>query len=80
MKVLAINGSPMKEKGNTTTILNPFLDGLQEAAADIESFYTQNLRINPCQGEFHCWFKTPAKCFQKDDMQMLLPKISYADL
>jgi multimeric flavodoxin WrbA len=80
MKVLAINGSPMKEQGNTAAILTPFLDGIREAGAEIELFNTKSLKINPCQGEFNCWFKTPSKCFQKDDMQMLLPKFSQADL
>jgi len=80
MKVLAINGSPMKDKGNTAAILTPFLDGMREAGAEIELFYIKNLKIKPCQGEFNCWFKTPAECFQKDDMQTLLPKFSQADL
>jgi len=80
MKVLTINGSPMKDKGNTAFILTPFLDGMREAGAEIEVFYTKNLEINPCQGEFNCWLKTPGKCFQEDDMQMLLPKFSQADL
>lgn len=80
MKVLAINGSPMKEQGNTAAILTPFLDGMREAGAEIELFNTKSLKINPCQGEFNCWFKTPSKCFQKDDMQMLLPRLSQADL
>lgn len=80
MKVLAINGSPMKEKGNTAVILTPFLEGIREAGGEIELFYTKSIKINPCQGEFNCWFKTPSECFQKDDMQMLLPKFSQADL
>lgn len=80
MNVLAINGSPMKEKGNTAAILTPFLDGIREAGAEIELFYTKDLKIHPCQGEFNCWFKTPGKCFQKDDMQTLLPKFRQTDL
>jgi multimeric flavodoxin WrbA len=80
MKVLAVNGSPMKDKGNTASILTPFMDGMREAGAEIELFYTKNLRINPCQGEFNCWFKTPGRCFQEDDMQMLIPKFGQADL
>lgn len=80
MKVLAINGSPKMDKGNTALILNPFLEGMREAGAEVELFYTKKLKINPCQGEWNCMFKTPGVCFQKDDMQMLLPKLGEADI
>ena len=80
MKVIAFNGSPHMDKGNTALILDPFLDGLREAGAEVELFYTKKLDINPCQGEFNCWFKTPGSCFQCDDMRMLLPKLAEADL
>ena len=80
MKVLAINSSPRMDKGNTAVILNPFLDGMKEAGADVELFYTKKLNINPCQGEFNCWLKTPGECFQKDDMEIIRPKIFDADV
>jgi multimeric flavodoxin WrbA len=80
MKVLAINSSPMMDEGNTALILNPFLEGMREEGANVELFYTRKLRINPCQGEFNCWVKTPGKCFQNDDMQMIDPKMRDADI
>ena len=80
MKVLAINASPRMNKGNTALILNPFLEGMKEAGAHVELFYTRKLNINPCTGEFDCWIKTPGECYQKDDMQMLLPRIREADI
>jgi len=80
MKVLAINSSPMMDKGNTALILDPFLEGMREAGAEVELFYTKKLKINPCQGEFNCWLKTPGVCWQKDDMQMLRPKLGEADV
>ena len=79
-KVIAINSSPIMNKSNTALVLDPFLEGMKEAGAEVELFYTKKLKINPCQGEFHCWLKTPGKCFHKDDMQMLLPKIAEADV
>ena len=75
MKVLALNSSPMMGKGNTALILTPFLDGMREAGAEVELFYTKKLKINPCQGEFNCWLKTPGVCWQNDGMQMLIPKL-----
>jgi multimeric flavodoxin WrbA len=74
MKVLAINGSPKMDKGNTAMILDPFLQGMREAGAEVELYYTKKLDINPCQGEFNCWLKTPGKCSQKDDMEMINQK------
>jgi multimeric flavodoxin WrbA len=80
MKVIAFNGSPKMDKGNTALILGPFLEGLREAGAEVELFYTKKLNINPCQGEFNCWLKTPGKCHQEDDMQMLHPKMRAAEV
>lgn len=78
MKAIAINASPMMDKGNTASILIPFLDGMREAGAEVELYYTRQLDIKPCQGEFKC--RIDGKCFQKDDMEMLLPKLAEADI
>jgi len=80
MKVLAINGSPHMDEGNTAMILNPFLEGMKEAGSDVEIFYTRKLKIGACNGDMSCWFVNPGVCGQKDDMQMLLPKIKEADV
>ena len=80
MKVLAINSSPNKDKGNTALILGPFLDGMKEAGAEVELYYTRNLKINPCYGDFSCWTREGGKCSQDDDMAMLDPKIRGADI
>jgi len=80
MKALAINGSPHMDEGNTALILHPFLEGMKEEGCDVEVFYTRKLDIGPCNGDMSCWFANPGKCGQKDDMQMLLPKIKEADV
>lgn len=80
MNVLAINGSPHMDDGNTAIILTPFLDGMKEAGANVELFYTRKLKIGPCNGDLSCWFKNPGRCGQDDDMQMLLPKFKEADV
>ena len=80
MKVLAFNCSPRMDKGNTALILTPFLDGMREAGAEVELFFARKLKINPCRGCFICKLKTPGVCFQKDDMQTLLPKLREADI
>ena len=75
MKVLAFNGSPKMGKGNTALILNPFLEGMRDAGAEVELFYTRKLKINPCTGELLCWGKMPGQCHISDDMQLLYPKL-----
>jgi len=80
MKAIALNGSPHMEEGNTAMILNPFLEGMKEAGCDVEVFYTMKLKIGPCNGDMSCWFKNPGICGQKDDMQMLAPKLKEADI
>ena len=80
LKVVAINGSPKMDKGNTALILGPFLEGMREVGAEVELFYTKKLDVNPCQGCFTCSLRTPGECFQKDDMQMLHPKLCEADI
>jgi multimeric flavodoxin WrbA len=80
MNVLAINGSPHGGKGNTALILDPFLEGLRDAGADVELVCTRDLDINPCLGCFGCWIKTPGQCVQKDDMAGLLHQLREADM
>jgi len=80
MKVLAINGSPHRGKGNTALILAPFLEGLRDGGAEVELLCTRELHINPCLGCFRCWIKTPGKCVQEDDMAGLLPRLRQADV
>ena len=79
MKVVAINSSPLMGKGNTAVVLDPFLEGMREAGAEVELLYTKKLDIKPCQGDFICWTKTPGECHQKDDMEWVRPKMAEAD-
>jgi multimeric flavodoxin WrbA len=80
MKVLAINGSPHRGRGNTALILEPFLEGLRGGGAEVELLCTRDLHINPCLGCFGCWTKTPGKCVQEDDMAGLLPRLRQAEV
>jgi multimeric flavodoxin WrbA len=67
MRVLAINGSPHMDNGNTAMILSPFIEGMKEAGADVDLIYTKKLNIGPCNGDMNCWFKNPDQCGRKDD-------------
>lgn len=80
MKILSVNGSPHKEKGNTYIIVRAFLDGAMEEGAEVEEIFLQDKKIGYCLGCYMCWSKSPRKCIQKDDMQEILPKVLESDL
>ena len=80
IKAIAINGSPRKDKGNTGMILKPFVEGMTDAGCEVEVHYTKGLKLNPCTGEFQCWWETPGECYIKDDMDVLYPKLRDADI
>ena len=77
-KVIVIYHS--QQFGDTKSLAEALAEGVREAGAEVELFYTKKLKINPCQGESNCWFKTPGKCFQQDDMQLLYPMLREADI
>lgn len=79
-RVVAVNGSPNREKGNTERILRPFLEGMKEAGAKIDLLYAKRLDIKPCKGELYCWNTNPGKCHIKDDMQSVYPLLKRADI
>lgn len=80
MNVIALNGSPRKNNGNTALILNPFIEGMMKAGADVERYYVDDLKIFPCHGDLACWTKTPGICPLDDDMMWLNPQIAEADI
>jgi multimeric flavodoxin WrbA len=78
--VLAINGSPRKDKGNTAMVLAPFIEGMEGAGATTKVLYAAEIDINDCLADFNCWFENPGECIQKDGMQELYPEIRKADI
>lgn len=80
MKIVVINGSPKTNNDNTSLVLTPFLDGMREAGAKVTRFDTEKLKIKPCRECKKCLYKTPVECYQRDDMQMVLPELSQAQV
>jgi hypothetical protein len=80
VRVVAVNGSPKMEKGNTQLVLSVFLDGMRKAGASVELFYAKRMNVKHCTGELQCWNATPGKCYIDDEMQMLYPKLRQADI
>lgn len=82
MHIVAFNSSPrLNETSITERVLQRVLTGARQAGATTETFYLRQHRIKHCLGCFECWFKTPGKCIQQDDMTtVLLPKFLEGDL
>ncbi|MCX6353506.1 MAG: flavodoxin family protein [Candidatus Aureabacteria bacterium] len=80
MKVIVLNSSPAMHEGNTALILEPFLQGMRESGAEVELFYVRKLKINPCLGCLNCWLSKPGQCCQRDDMDILYPKLASAQI
>lgn len=81
IKVVAINGSPRKEQGNTATVLTSYVEGMEDKGADVELFYASKLKVIPCAcGGMKCWYESPGECCINDDMQMLYRKLKAAEI
>lgn len=81
VKVLAINGSPRKDKGNTALLLGAFLEGMRDAGAEVQLFYASRLKLKPCScGAMQCWYQHPGECCIQDDMQQLYPELRAAEI
>ena len=79
-RVLAVSGSLRKGEGATTRILAPFLEGMKDEGASVELVYVKDCKIEPCRGEFHCWYTKPGECIIKDGMQELYQKLRASDI
>ncbi len=80
MKVIAINTSPEKEWGVISLLLDPYIEGLKDAGAEVEMYYSRDLLIFPCCGNLNCTVRTPGNCMAFDDVRWLRSKIGQADV
>lgn len=80
MKITVFNGSPRAKLGNTSVLVENFLEGARQAGAETEQVYLAKYKINPCRGCKTCWEKTPGKCAQKDGMAELINKVIASDV
>ena len=80
MKVCIFMGSP-RVKGNTATLLKPFVDELQSQGADTEIMVLAGKNIAACKGCYKCQnVQDTYGCVQKDDMQEAVEMIVSSDL
>lgn len=81
MKVIAINGSPRRNK-NTVTLLKKTLDGAISQGAETELIHLYDQNYKGCVSCFTCKLKNGksyGKCALKDDLTPILEKVANAD-
>lgn len=80
-RVVAVNGSPRMEKGDTETLLAPFVRGMRDAGAEVETVYASRLDVKPCDcGHMLCWYRHPGRCHHEDDMADLCVRLKDAEI
>ncbi len=78
MKAVCLFGSP-RNKGNSTTIAQYFLDRAEAMGAEITSYFLNELTYLGCQGCLKC--KTESeKCVVEDELLDVLDEVGNADL
>lgn len=67
MTTLLLSGSPHRDQGATGLVLAPFVEGLRDGGAKVETVHVYDLDVRPCLGCLSCWTKTPGVCVHTDD-------------
>ena len=70
--VLVVSASHSMEKSQTSLILNPLINGMENAGAKVETLYLKRLNLNACRADLACWYKHPGKCIHDDKMRLYL--------
>jgi hypothetical protein len=77
-KLLALNGG-MRKNGNTSILLQHFLEGARENTADIEEIIVKDINLHFCRGCLRC--NLIGRCsLNDDDWQEISGKILGADI
>ena len=76
-KVLVISGS-YRKGGNSDTLCDEFIKGAKEAGHNVEKINLADKNIGYCRGCYAC--ASTGHCFQKDDVEEILDKMTDADV
>ncbi|MDR2921464.1 MAG: flavodoxin family protein [Tannerella sp.] len=77
--VLVLTGSP-RSKGNSNTLADAFIEGLQTAGHTVERFDAGKKKIKGCIACQKCYSKDGMACIYGDDFNELAPMIERADM
>lgn len=75
-KALIFIGSPRKG-GNTDTLVNELIKGIDQSKVDIEVHYLDKMNINGCKGCLYC--RNHPTCILKDDMVGIYESLKSAE-
>lgn len=78
MRSVVILGSPRKN-GNSATLANRAMEGINEAGGVYDSFYLNRMSIRPCQACEYCRRSNVGQCAIRDDMQTIYDQLAAAD-
>lgn len=79
MKIIGFTGSPRKQ-GNTAWIVDTILEGAKEQGAETQSFYFNDLDLNPCLGCLCCHKGDgDGGCIINDEMRKIYAAIDDSD-
>lgn len=77
-KILVLLGSPRK-KGNSTTLANQIIAGIESVGASAEKIFLHGKDISPCQACYACQRPDSKGCAIDDEMQPIYGKLVKAD-
>lgn len=78
-KVVILNGSPRK-KGNTSTLVKAFTEGVESSGNTVTEFFLDGMEIHGCKGCFRGHSSRECPCVQKDDMAKIYPAVKESDV
>ncbi len=76
-KILALSGSP-RRGGNSETLLDRAVSGLETGGGEVEKIILNELKITPCQECGGC--DKTGICTVNDDMRIIYPKLDQAHI
>lgn len=79
MKIVAINGSPKGENGNTNMLLSHLGVGIKKAQGTLDIINLKEYDVKPCIGCYYCW-KKEGQCVHNDDIWVILHKLLSSDM
>ena len=78
-KIVILNGSP-RENGNTSALVQRFIEGAEQAGNTVTAFFLDRMHINGCKGCFGGHSSQECPCVQKDDMAQIYPAVRDCDV
>lgn len=79
MKILFLNGNSDPGNSGFESYLETLSAELQKRGHQVEILPLRNMQFGRCVGCFGCWVKTPGRCVQKDESDLICRRIVNSD-